>query len=53
VIVVGDVATLTAVVVDEVERERDAETVRLRLTQTWVQDDGDWRCRSGHAGPRL
>ena len=53
VTVVGDTAVLTAVVVDEVERDGKRETFRLRLTQTWVRIDGAWQCIAGHAGPRL
>ena len=53
VVVVGDTAVLTAVVVDEVEGDHGRETFRLRLTQTWVRQDGGWVCLSGHAGPRL
>ncbi len=53
VVLVGDTAVLTAVVVDEVEREDGPETFRLRLTQTWVRREGRWLCLSGHAGPRL
>jgi len=49
----GDTAVLTAVAVDEVETDRGRETFRLRLTQTWVRQDGRWQCLSGHAGPRL
>jgi hypothetical protein len=52
VTVVGDTAVLTAVVVDEVERDGARETFRLRLTQTWVREHGTWRCLAGHAGPR-
>jgi hypothetical protein len=53
VTVLGDVAILTAVVVDVVEREAERETFRLRLTQVWLRDLGEWRCVVGHAGPRL
>ena len=51
VIVVGDTAVLTAVVVDEVERDGRPETFRLRLSQTWVRVAGAWQCIAGHAGP--
>jgi ketosteroid isomerase-like protein len=53
VTVVGDAAMLTAMAVDEVERNGRRETFRLRLTQTWVRQDGVWQCVAGHAGPRL
>ena len=49
VVVVGDAAILTATVVDEVEEAGDRQTFRLRLTQTWVRDQGTWQCLSGHA----
>lgn len=47
----GDTAVLTAVVVDEVEREGRRET--LRMTQTWIRERGRWRCLAGHAGPPI
>jgi uncharacterized protein (TIGR02246 family) len=53
VVVHGDTAVLTAVVVDDVLTEEGRQVFRLRLTQTWVREDGRWRCLSGHAGPRL
>jgi ketosteroid isomerase-like protein len=53
VVVRGDTAVLTAVAVDDVEAEDGRRTFRLRLTQTWVREDGQWRCLSGHAGPRM
>jgi ketosteroid isomerase-like protein len=53
VAVVRDTAVLTAVVIDEVTHSGGRETYRLRLTQTWVRQDGKWLCLSGHAGPRL
>ena len=53
VVVHGDTAVLTAVVLDDVDGGHGRERFRLRLTQTWVRDDGGWVCLSGHAGPRL
>jgi uncharacterized protein (TIGR02246 family) len=53
VAVVGDTAVLTAVVADDVTHDGGRETYRLRLTQTWVRQDGKWLCLSGHAGPRV
>lgn len=53
VTVIGDTAVLTAIVVDEVERDGARETFRLRLTQTWVREHSAWRCLAGHAGPRV
>ena len=52
VVVHGDTAVVTAVVVDDVETGDGREVFRLRLTQTWVRQAGRWRCLSGHAGPR-
>jgi hypothetical protein len=53
VTVVGDVAVLTAVVVDVVDREGSRETFRMHLTQTWVREGSEWKCIAGHAGPRV
>jgi|SRR6476646_700051 len=53
VTVIGDVAILTAVVTDVIERHSERETFRLRLTQVWLRELGEWRCVAGHAGPRL
>ena len=51
--IVGDTAVLRCVVVDEVDIGEGAETFRMPMTQTWIRDDGRWRCLAGHAGPRL
>jgi ketosteroid isomerase-like protein len=51
VVVIGDTAILTAVVVDTIERTGSTDEFRLRLTQTWVRQDEAWRCVAGHAGP--
>ena len=53
VVVEGDTALLTAIVVDEVCRDGTSEAFRLRLTQVWVREAGQWLCLGGHAGPRL
>ena len=53
VVVVGDAAVLTAVVVDEVLPNDGVETFRLRLTQTWVRGQSGWQCLAGHAGPEV
>jgi hypothetical protein len=53
VVVFGDTAVLAAVAVDQVERDGRQESYRLRLTQTWIRDHGQWRCLSGHASPRI
>ena len=45
----GDTAILTATVVDEVERAGEPQTFRLALIQTWVREDGRWRCLAGSA----
>jgi ketosteroid isomerase-like protein len=49
VTVVGDTAVLTAWVTDEVTRDGEDLSFRLRLTQTWVRTAEGWRCLSGHA----
>ena len=51
VVVVGDAAVLTAVVVDEVSRDGRVETHRLRLTQTWLRTAAGWVVLAAHAGP--
>jgi ketosteroid isomerase-like protein len=51
VVVIGDTAVLTAVVVDHVERDGQHETYRLRMTQTWIREHDRWLCLAGHAGP--
>lgn len=54
VVVVGDTAVLRAEVVDVVLDDAGAPaTFRMPMTQTWVREDGAWRCLAGHAGPRL
>lgn len=53
VIVAGDTAVLTCLVVDEVESGDGHEVFRMPVTQTWVRDGGAWLCLAGHAGPRL
>lgn len=51
VVIVGDAAVLTALVVDTVERGGLPQEFRLRLTQTWVRQGTNWVCLAGHAGP--
>lgn len=51
--VVGDVAVLTAVVADVVNRDGSRETFRMHLTQIWVREGQEWKCIAGHAGPRV
>jgi ketosteroid isomerase-like protein len=46
----GETAVLTAVAVDDVERGGAPQTFRMRVTLTWVRQDGEWRCLAGHAG---
>jgi hypothetical protein len=53
VVVVGDTAVLTAVVLDEVQRGPEVATFTLRLTQTWVRGARGWQCLAGHAGPEV
>jgi hypothetical protein len=49
VVVVGDTAVLTAVVIDEVERDGERQVFRLLMTQTWVRREEVWLCVAGHA----
>lgn len=52
--VYGDSGVLTGVVVDEVERDGEASTFTLQLTQVCARDrDDTWRCVAEHAGPKL
>jgi ketosteroid isomerase-like protein len=53
VVLVGDAAILTAVVVDIVERDGSQQQFRMRLTQAWVRHGSDWVCLAGHAGPAI
>lgn len=53
VVIEGDTAVLTGMVVDEVERDGRSETFRLRLTQTWVRTGEGWVVLAGHAGPKV
>jgi ketosteroid isomerase-like protein len=53
VAVVGDTAIVSALVIDEVERDGRDQTFALRLTQTWVRADASWQCLAGHAGPKV
>ena len=53
VVLAGDAAIVTAVVVDDVDREGQPLRFRLRVTQTWVRDGGTWVCLAGHAGPEV
>ena len=50
VVVVGDTAVLTALVHDEYERAGVAGAHDVRLTLTWVREDGAWRVLAGHSG---
>ena len=54
VVVVGETAVLYTEAVDVVVSEgNDSETFRMPMTQVWVRVGDDWKCLSGHAGPRL
>lgn len=48
-----DAAVLTAVVLDDVERDGVRQVFRMRLTQTWVRHSDEWLCLAGHAGPLM
>ena len=53
VVVVGETAVLYAEVTDVVQSGDGVETFRMPMTQVWVRERDDWKCLSGHAGPRL
>ncbi|WP_309650263.1 nuclear transport factor 2 family protein [Nocardioides sp.] len=54
VVVVGDTAVLHAHVTDVVlTADGEPAAFRMPMTQTWVREDGTWRCLAGHAGPRV
>jgi len=53
VVIVGDMAILTAIVVDIVEHDGCQHEFRIRLTQTWLHGGSDWLCIAGHAGPSV
>jgi hypothetical protein len=54
VVIVGETAVLYAKAVDVVQSEdSDFEVFRMPTTQVWVRLGDDWKCLSGHAGPRL
>jgi hypothetical protein len=49
VVIVGDTAVLTALVHDEYERAGVPGSHDVRLTLTWVREDGAWRVLAGHS----
>jgi hypothetical protein len=49
VVVVGDTAVLTALVHDEYERAGVPGAHDVRLTLTWVREEGAWRVLAGHS----
>jgi predicted kinase len=51
--VLGGVGVVTAVLTDTVEVDGQPVRQRMRTTQTWQRDGGEWLCISGHAGPLL
>jgi hypothetical protein len=51
VVVVGEAAVLTALVHDEFERAGEPGAHSMRLTLTWVRENGTWRVLAGQAGP--
>jgi predicted kinase len=51
--VLGGVGVVTAVVTDTVEVDGRSVRQRMRTTQTWQRDGGEWLCIAGHAGPLL
>jgi ketosteroid isomerase-like protein len=53
VVIVGDTAVLYAEVTDVVLTDNGrSEAFRMPMTQVWVRQAGDWKCLTGHAGPR-
>jgi len=36
---------------DEVVRDGEPQTFRMRLTQIWLRTGDGWVCLAGHAGP--
>jgi RimJ/RimL family protein N-acetyltransferase len=53
VIVVGDLAVVTAMVHDVVDRDGARRRSSMRVTQTWTRAGGRWLLLAGHAGPSL
>jgi ketosteroid isomerase-like protein len=51
VVSVGDTAVLTALVHDEFERAGEPGAHSMRLSLTWVREDGTWRVLAGQTGP--
>jgi hypothetical protein len=49
--VVGDVAVLAAVVVDDLLVDGEPLVLRFATTQTYVRDDGAWRYLAGQTSP--
>lgn len=52
VVVSGDTAVVWTGVTDTVVVDGEPTDFRMPVTQTWVREDGRWRCLAGHAGPR-
>ena len=50
VVVVGDTAVLTAASTTSSSGRASRARTRMRLTLTWVREDGVWRVLAGHAG---
>jgi ketosteroid isomerase-like protein len=50
VVVVGDTGVLTALVHDEYERAGTPGAHDMRVTLTWVREEGTWRVLAGQAG---
>lgn len=51
VVVVGDVAVLAAVVVDDLIVDGEPHVIRFATTQTYVRDQDGWRYLAGQTAP--
>ncbi len=51
--IAGVAGVVWCVVTDEVEIDGRLLSFRMPVTQTWLREDGSWRCLAGHAGPLL
>lgn len=52
-VVTGDIGIVTATVTDTVEADGRPVRQRMRTTETWQRNGGEWACLAGHAGPLL
>jgi predicted kinase len=52
-VVTGDIGIVTATVTDTVEADGRPVRQRMRTTETWQRNGGEWVYLAGHAGPLL